>query len=131
MARMKNTKRKQPSEVRYPEATYGIVDTSILPNKMIFNSYEIIQNLLNELIDRIISTSTNNIELSLDSMREENVMMRLTQNNKEYNIDEINLHDSNKENEVNELTQFHEENKDTNQILKIHNILKEAKKTKR
>ena len=49
IARMKNTKRKQTSEVRYPEATYGIVDTSNLPNKMISNLHEIIQNLLNEL----------------------------------------------------------------------------------
>ena len=63
---------------------------------MISNLHEIFQNLLNELIDRIISTSTNNIELSLDSMREENVMMRLTENNKEYNADETNLHDPNK-----------------------------------
>ena len=53
--------------------------------------------------------------------------MRLIENNKEYNVDEINLHDLNKENEISELTQqLHEKNKDTNQIVKIHNILKEA-----
>ena len=58
--------------------------------------------------------------------------MGLTINNKECNIDEINLHDSNKENEVKELIQqLHEKNKDTNQMSRIHNILKEAQENKK
>ena len=131
MARMKNTKRKPPTEVRYPQATYRIDNTSDLSN---FNSHEIIQDLLNGLIDKITSMSTNSIELSQNSMAEENIgndVMELTINNKECNNDEINLHDSNKENEVNELTQLHEENEDTNQISRIHNILKEAQENKK
>ena len=134
MARMKKIKRKLPTEVRYPQATYRTDNTSDLSNRINSNSHEIIQDLLNGLIDKITSMSTNSIELSQNSMTEENIgngVTELTINNKECNHDEINLHDSNKENEVNELTQLHEENKDTNQILKIHNILKEVQENKK
>ena len=136
MPRMKNTKRKQPSGPRYPQATYMMDDTSDLPDKINSNSHEIIQDLLNELIDKIISISTKRKKLSPDSMIEENitknVATELTKNNKECNIDEINLHDSNKENEINELTQqLHEKNKDTNQMSKNHNILEEAQENRK
>ena len=136
MARTKNTKRKQPSGPRYPQATYRMVDTCDLPDKIISNSHEIIQELLIELINRTINMSTNSIELSPESMTEENrtekVVTGLTINNKECNIDEINLHDSNKENEVKELIQqSHEKNKDTNQMSRIHNILKEVQENRK
>ena len=133
MARMKNTKRRQPTQVRYPQATYRIDNTNKISNRINSNLHEIIPDLLNGLIDKITSMSTNSKELSQNSMTEENIgndVTELTINIKECNNDEINLHDSNKENKVNELTQLHEENKDTNQISRIHNILKEAQENK-
>ena len=59
MARTKNMKRSAPLGSRYPQAVYRIVETSDLSNETISNLHEIIQQLLNELIDRVVSIITN------------------------------------------------------------------------
>ena len=56
----------------------------IYQTKINSNSHEIIQDLLNGLIDKITSMSTNSKELSRNSMTEENIgndVMELTINN--------------------------------------------------
>ena len=126
MARTKNTKRKPAAGSRYPLAEYGKLEKNELTDCT--NSHEtnteFIRQLLNKLIDKIISIS-DNTEKSPSSIV---VHEETTSNTGNKNVESLEQ-EANKENELTQ--QMHDNNESTNCELHITNILKEAQENKK
>ena len=126
MAWTKNTARGWPSASRYPLAEYTKVEIgkSIDYTNLHGTNKEFIEQLLHELIDKIISTSNNTKQSS--SLTEIHEITTSNAGNKNVELSEENA------NKENELTQYmHDSNKTIDSEVHIQNIFKKVQENKK